>query len=405
MQPTPDTDALLLPEGSRLLHIGPHKTGTTAVQAALWSARASLREQGVRHAGRSRNPSSAVRAVTEQSSPYSEGRPPSIRHWRDLVREIRGASEPRLIVSSEFFAWARPEVIRRIVDDLDPARVRIAVTVRPLARIIPSHWQQNIQAGTVIPLDAWIENLFREPDGRPRPRFWWLQRHDELIARWAEVVGPERVTAVVVDDRAHDVVLRAFEHLLGLSDGTLVGDRDLANRSLTLPEAEAVRAFNIRFKAERFPRALHARLMRFGAAQVMKQREPAADEPRVELPPQARDRVAAAARGIVAGIEASGVHVIGDLSILAEVPAPRPDAAVPAGPVAIPPDVAAAMAMGIVASTGAARDAGARTPFKFAEPVELVRVPTYQVIGVVGLRTQAVVLRGLRRIGRVFRRG
>jgi hypothetical protein len=405
MQPTPDTDALLLPEGSRLLHIGPHKTGTTAVQAALWSARASLREQGVRHAGRSRNPSSAVRAVTEQSSPYSEGTPPSMRHWQDLVREIRGANEPRLIVSSEFFAWARPEVIRRIVDDLDPDRVRIAVTVRPLARIIPSHWQQNIQAGAMIPLDAWIENLFREPDGRPHHRFWWLQRHDELIARWAEVVGPERVAAIVVDDRAHDVVLRAFEHLLGLRDGTLVSDRDLANRSLTLPEAEAVRAFNIRFKAEGFPRALHARLMRFGAAQVMKQREPAADEPRVELPPQVLDRVAAAARGIVAGIEASGVHVIGDLSILAEVPAPRPDAAVPAGPVAIPPDVAAAMAMGIVASTGAARDAGARTPFKFAEPVELVRVPTYQVIGVVGLRTQAVVLRGLRRIGRVFRRG
>ena len=404
MPSIPDTDPLLLPEGTRLLHIGPHKTGTTAVQAALWSARASLLEQGVRHAGRSRNPSNAVRAVTEQSSPYAEGTPPSMRHWRDLVREIRGAREPRLVVSSEFFAWASPEVIRRIVDELDPDRVRIAVTVRPLARIIPSHWQQNIQAGTVVALDAWIERLFREPPGRPNPRFWWLQRHDELIARWADVVGPDRVTVVVVDDRSHDVVLRAFERLLGLREGTLVGVRDLANRSLTLPEAEAVRAFNVRFKAEGLPKGLHARVMRFGAAQAMKQREPAADEPRVELPPPALDRVAVAARGIVAGIEASGVHVIGDLSILAEVPAPRPDA-VPAGPVAIPADVAAAMAMGIVASTGAARDAGTRAPLQFAEPVELVRVPTYQVIGVVGLRAQAAVLRGLRRIGRVIRRG
>ena len=326
MPTSPDTDPLLLPEGTRLLHIGPHKTGTTAVKSALWAARASLLEQGVRHAGRSRNPSSAVRAVTEQASPYVEGTPPSMRHWRDLVREIRGAKEPRLVVSSEFFAWASPEVIGRIVDELDPDRVRIAVTVRPLARIIPSHWQQNIQAGTVVGLDAWIESLFREPPGRPNPRFWWLQRHDQLIARWADVVGPDRVTAVVVDDRAHDVVFRAFEHLLGLREGTLVGVRDLANRSLTLPEAEAVRAFNVRFKAEGFPKALHARLMRFGAAQEMKQREPAADEPRVELPPQALDRVAAAARGIVAGIEASGVRVIGDLSILAEVPAARPDA-------------------------------------------------------------------------------
>ena len=40
------------------------------------------------------------------------------------------------------------------------------------------------------------------------------------------------------------MVLRAFEGLLGLRDGTLESHRDLANRSLTLPEVEAVRAFS-----------------------------------------------------------------------------------------------------------------------------------------------------------------
>jgi hypothetical protein len=45
-----------LPEGARLVHVGPHKTGTTAVQNALWNARPQLLEQGVRHVGRSRNP-------------------------------------------------------------------------------------------------------------------------------------------------------------------------------------------------------------------------------------------------------------------------------------------------------------------------------------------------------------
>ena len=32
-----------VPEGTRLVHVGPHKTGTTAVQNALWDARQSLR--------------------------------------------------------------------------------------------------------------------------------------------------------------------------------------------------------------------------------------------------------------------------------------------------------------------------------------------------------------------------
>src|SRR5438477_12003958 len=107
-------DHVLLPIGARLLHIGPHKTGTTSVQAALWEARARLLAHGVRHVGRSRNPSNAVQAVVGRNSPYGP-KPPSIRHWEGLVREIRQAREPRVIVSSEFFAWAMPDAIRRIV--------------------------------------------------------------------------------------------------------------------------------------------------------------------------------------------------------------------------------------------------------------------------------------------------
>ena len=45
------TDPLLLPEGCRLIHIGPHKTGTTALQWAMHVARDSLHEQGVHYAG------------------------------------------------------------------------------------------------------------------------------------------------------------------------------------------------------------------------------------------------------------------------------------------------------------------------------------------------------------------
>ena len=71
-----DPDPLLLAEGTRLVHIGPSKTGTSALQAALWGARASMREQGVHHAGPYRNPVSAVRAVTGQATSYSDKPPP-----------------------------------------------------------------------------------------------------------------------------------------------------------------------------------------------------------------------------------------------------------------------------------------------------------------------------------------
>ena len=369
-----------LPESARLLHVGPHKTGTTSLQNALWNARPSLRTQGVHHAGRGRNPSNAARAVVEQPSPYSVDKPPSMRHWSDLLRDVRGAREPRVVISSEFFAWATPDAIRRIVDDLDPERLYVAVTLRALVRVMPSMWQQNVQAGTVAPLEEWVDSILSDPT---RP-FWTLHRHDQLVGRWAAVVGPERVIAVVVDDRDHALVMRAFETLLGLSTGTLVPEADRMNRSLTLAEAEAVRAFNVAFAAEHLPRDLHARTMRFGAAQLMKTRVPPPAEEHVSLPAWSLPKVAEIQRKIVDNVRASGVTVIGDLDILTEA---APPAARQLSANAIPLDVVGSMSVGLLASTGAIRAAGvSRGPFTFAEPAEVTRVPTYQLLGAIASR-------------------
>jgi hypothetical protein len=371
-----------LPEGTRLVHIGPHKTGTTALQAALWNSRPGLLEQGVRHVGRSKNPSTAARAVVDQPSPYSKDKPPSIGDWKALVREIRRAHEPRVVVSSEFFGWAKPDAISRIRKDLDPARLYAAVTLRPIAKVIPSMWQQNVQQGTVAPFDDWVKKVV----DRTNTSFWFLEGHDALIERWAAIVGTERMVAVVVDDQDHDVLMRAFEGLLGVRAGTLADVPDQTNRSLTWPEAEAVRAFNVAFNAENLPRDLHARTMRFGAAQHMKRRVPPRDEARVVLPSWAIEPITAFQATIVDNIRASGVRVVGDLDVLMR-PAPA-EAGEASGTPAIPPEVAASMAMGLMDSTGAIRTAPiSRGPFKFAEPIDVARVPTYQLLGTVAGRT------------------
>jgi len=370
-----------VPAGTRLVHIGPHKTGTTAVQNALWDARWSLLEQGVHLAGKSRHPSKDVRAVAEQSSPYDVDKPPSMRHWRDLVNDIRGTHESRVIVSSEFFAWACREQIERIVRDLDADRIRVVVTLRPLVRVMPSMWQQNVQQGRTVAFEDWVRDVLADPK---RP-FWTLERHDALVERWVAVVGRDRVTGVVVDDADHGAVMRSFEDLLGLRRGTLIPERDLMNRSLTMAEAEAVRAFNIGFKASGLPLDLHTRTMRFGAAQLMKRRIPPPDEAPVALPGWAYPDVARIQRDVVAGIKASGIAIVGDLQLLeAAPPAPASDR----GPVvAIPPEVVGAMGMGLLAATGASRQASVtKGPFKYAEPAEITRVPTYQLFGALGLR-------------------
>src|SRR3989304_5738516 len=89
MQRTVDTEGLLLPEGTRLLHIGPHKTGTTTIQGAFHGARADLLSQGVRYAGRSRQQAQAAHAVTGRAWHLTGGGAPAA-----------GSAGPALLVAA-----------------------------------------------------------------------------------------------------------------------------------------------------------------------------------------------------------------------------------------------------------------------------------------------------------------
>jgi len=345
-----DGAELLLPEGSRVLHIGPHKTGTTSLQSAFHLCREAVTAQGVHYVGKGRHPMSAVLAAIGLASPTSDAKaPPPLRRWEEALEEMATATEPRIVLSSEFFADAKNAAIRSVVDQVGPEQVQVVVTLRPLAKILPSQWQQTVQSSSVTPFDEWLTTFFDDP--KRLARFWRRHRHDELVARWASVVGPERVTAVVVDDSDHDSVLRSFEHLLGLVPGTLVADSSLVNRSLTLGESEAVRAYNIAFWADQLPRSLHARLIRSGAAHYLQERRPERGEDKVLMPQWALDRAAEVSDGIIEGLLAQDITITGDLELLRKQPVSR-ESVGQSGPATVSPEVAARLAMGITVAGG-----------------------------------------------------
>ena len=315
-------DDVLLPEGTRLLHIGPHKTGTTTLQGAFHAARRKVERQGVHYASPNRQAKQAARAVAGRPSAYIGGRVPAETHWLRLVGDVEASTAKRILISAEGFADAGPAAARRMIADLDPSLVHVVATLRPLARILPSQWQQYVQNGLAKAYGDWLVAIFEGPDRAGSPSFWHRHRHDELIARWAEIVGPERVTVVVVDDLDHDASLRTFERLLGLRSGTLEPAEGIYNRSLTRPEVELVRAMHAAGIKAGLDKGLRLNIVLHGAAANMKLREPAPDEPRVETPPWAQERVTDVTREIVEGIRASGVRVVGDLETLVDTPRP-----------------------------------------------------------------------------------
>ena len=185
--------------------------------------------QGVRYAGRSRHSGTAVLAVTGRPSFQRDSGPPPMRSWDELAAEVRNAAEPRVLLSSEFFADAEADRIPRIVEDLGREHIHVVVTLRPLARILASQWQQYVQSFMRLSYGGWLDGVLNQPRGAVTPTFWRRHRQDELIERWAEVVGAGNVTAVVIDEHDHDHVLRVFEALLGLRSGTL--SRTLTSRT------------------------------------------------------------------------------------------------------------------------------------------------------------------------------
>ena len=87
-----------------MLHIGPHKTGTTALQHAMRLAREDLLAQGVRLAGRGAGDGDGARygLGLRTNREEAEGK----EAWERIKADLADSSTPRRIFSREAFANA-----------------------------------------------------------------------------------------------------------------------------------------------------------------------------------------------------------------------------------------------------------------------------------------------------------
>jgi hypothetical protein len=289
--------------------------------------------------------------------------PPEV--WEKFVARVDGRKD-RAVVSSEQFADADDQLARRIVDDLGGVdRVRVLLTLRPLAMILPSSWQQSLKSGApkplpgplrhaksrvVKPYDEWL----RETLSGKNSTFWGRFDYAALVARWAGIVGPDRVAVIVVDSGDPLRILRDAERIIGLEPATLDRVTTKTNRSLSYEEAALVRQWLVKVEKDLpMPQAQYHQWIRRGALWgLVDGRSPSADEHAIRTPDWAMQQVDERTRAMIAAISEEGVRVEGDLNDLI-VPAPpsTADGAVNDVPV----DIAIQLLMGL--ATMAAKDA------------------------------------------------
>ena len=320
-----------LPANSIMLHIGAHKTGTTSLQAALFAASKQLEEQGVINlvADGDETANPAARAVQRLPSSGSAGAPVDYNVWTTLVRQAQAYPNQLVSISAEAFAVSESLVIKQIVNDLGLDRLQVVITLRPLGKILPSQWQQDLHGAWLsVEFEEWLRQTLKEarPIKKIGPlqvphQFWFRHRHDALLQRWIDAVGRDRITLVVADDQRKSSLLEHFEKLLSLSAGTLTSTGITRNQSMTLPEMQIMQRYGELLESSELGKKIGAQSRYHKALRILRKMRPENEnDARLIVPAWSYERVSEIQHEMVERMQASGVAVIGTLNQLNWLP-------------------------------------------------------------------------------------
>jgi hypothetical protein len=316
-----DDDDLLLPEGARLVHIGPFKTGSTSLQSALAGARPVLGQHGVAYPGDQRRQMRPTLAVLGRNP--SGRRPVRIEEWDALAAEVATLGDQRVCISSEDLGSASPRQAAKVVADLGGDRVHVVAVSRRLDRLLPSQWQERVKSCDPVTYEGFLRSVLGDDQTElNHKKFWASHRISAMYDRWADAAGHANFRLIVTDDSDRTLLLRLFERMLGLPQGLLVPDADAGNPSLTANGAELVRRVNQAFLDGAWPADVYHWLLWRGAiAGLISGPAPALDDRIPPLPTWAQDRIAELSARNIKEIEDRGIQVVGDLQILQTEPA------------------------------------------------------------------------------------
>ena len=304
-----------------LLHVGVHKTGTTAIQAALADARDDLLTHGVRYPGKLQAQHRAALALLGRPWGWNSrgGSVMDRRHFDALVRRAE-KHNGRVVISSEFFCEAPADKASETIQALGGSdKVTVVVTLRNLGKLLPSSWQQYLKYGLTTEYEKWLEDVFANLGAsKISPTFWRRHDHGAVVTRWANAVGAKNVNVLVLEDVDLSAQFHAFAQMLGVPEDLLVNRMNLtSNRSMTAAEAELLVRLNKRVKKQ-MQWTDYVKLVRRGVAlQMVESREPDASEPRLVTPEWALDAAAKEGAASVETIKDLGVNVYGNLDALA----------------------------------------------------------------------------------------
>ena len=313
--------------GVRLvLHIGPHETATSLLQAAFAGSAEGLAEGGVVYATAGRHGDGHHELAWASFDgghahpALAEDRPRAT--WDDVAAELGslGAAE-RLLLSSEEFCFFRDHELAALAEVVAGLQVELLVGVRDPAATIPSTWQESVKWGEQRSLEDAFPALSRDPEIELLP----------LIDRWRRHLPQARVRAFVVPaGGSRTDVLRAAAAALGVPLDALAGAATApgdGDTSLPWVHVEALRAISVALDPAGGRDTLQRRRE---VLRPLASVDPGGRPDRPRLGPEQLDRARAVRRSLLAGLADRHIELAGELPAL---PTPEdPGHPVPPGP-------------------------------------------------------------------------
>jgi hypothetical protein len=220
-----------------VIHIGPHKTGSTYLQLQFAWARAQLAERGV---------------VLPECWELAPGNPSHLRLVEQLRQgqkdvlapifaELLARKEDIILLSSEDLSILEEGPLTLLRDFLGHAPVEFIFYVRRWSEMLPSTWQESIKQGRSHNLPEFVMSHFLRPNGSR------LFNLDLKLSAFNAVFGAARLKLVSYSelrDRNIDVFQHFCASFLNWPDAAPQPTRTPVNASRSALEAELLRAIN-----------------------------------------------------------------------------------------------------------------------------------------------------------------
>jgi hypothetical protein len=237
------------------------KSGTTYLQHGIINQLAELESAGWLYpldfapAQGAINQERAIYGLVGNQIPWVDQKTQQRMHsqWLSLKAQIDN-SEKSILISAEALASMLEEGIELLLSQLPNREIKIVITARDLARVLPSSWQQSVRNGRTYSYEDYFERIKRAAElpltDAVGSNFWRSYQLNQVVQRWSKFVPIANITIVTVPPKqSSESLWTRFITATGLPLDSAEPrfDDKRAHAAISWSEAEVLNELNLKW--------------------------------------------------------------------------------------------------------------------------------------------------------------